>query len=67
MPDRNVTPEMPKTQAEWECHWAFYQLTLKERDYERIVNDRLRAELKELRIKTNPLESFSNALLGMKT
>jgi hypothetical protein len=27
--------EMPKTQAEWDAHMAFYQLAIKERDYER--------------------------------
>lgn len=25
-------PPMPKTQAEWELHWDFYQLTVKQRD-----------------------------------
>jgi predicted GTPase len=29
---RNTTPPMPATQEEWETHWAFYLLTVKQRD-----------------------------------
>ena len=25
-------PEMPTSQAEWEIHWGFYQITLQQRD-----------------------------------
>lgn len=27
-----TTPPMPASQAEWEAHWAFYKLTVAERD-----------------------------------
>lgn len=37
------------TPGEWACHQAFHQLTVNERDYERKVNDRLRAENEHLR------------------
>ena len=39
------TPSMPTTQAEWEAHWAFYQLAVKERDFERLCVNNLREEL----------------------
>jgi hypothetical protein len=29
---RNTTPPMPASQEEWEAHWAFYKLTVKQRD-----------------------------------
>ena len=48
MRDEQVPPR-PETDAEWAVHWAFYQLTVKERDYERTVNDQLRRELAGLR------------------
>lgn len=35
------TPPMPATEAEWVAHWAFYKLTVKERNYERDRYDRL--------------------------
>jgi hypothetical protein len=25
-------PDMPSSEAEWRCHWAFYRLTVKQRD-----------------------------------
>lgn len=25
-------PDMPETEAEWRAHWAFYRLTLAQRD-----------------------------------
>ena len=37
-----TTPPMPATQAEWEAHWAFYRLTVAQRD-------RAWAEVRELR------------------
>jgi hypothetical protein len=27
-----TTPPMPANQEEWEAHWAFYTLTVKQRD-----------------------------------
>lgn len=27
-----TTPPMPTSQDEWEIHWAFYQLTIAQRD-----------------------------------
>ena len=35
------TPEKPRTDAEWEAHWAFYKLAIEERDYERTRYDQL--------------------------
>lgn len=29
---RRPTPPMPTSQAEWECFWAFYELTVLQRD-----------------------------------
>ena len=28
----NDTPPMPQSQEEWEAHWAFYRLTVQQRD-----------------------------------
>lgn len=28
----HVIPPMPKSQEEWEAHWAFYRLTVMQRD-----------------------------------
>lgn len=49
----NKTPEMPQSQNEQECHWSFYELAIKERDFERVKCDRLEKENKELREELN--------------
>lgn len=42
-------PDMPKSQNEWETHWLFYRLVVKERDYERQLNTLLREEIESLK------------------
>ena len=42
---------MPTTQAEWEVHWAVYQLTLKQRDAAWREVKQLQAELDAVRSK----------------
>lgn len=41
-------PPRPQSDAEWKVHWAFYRLTVHERDAERRINERLRADIARL-------------------
>lgn len=52
---KNDTPSFPTSQGEWEAHWAFYQLAIKERDFERIKCDRIERELTAARAEAEAL------------
>lgn len=49
-------PEMPKSKEEWELHWKFYELAIKERDYERIARDRLQQQMDLLQSRITEIE-----------
>lgn len=58
---KSDTPSFPTSQGEWEAHWAFYQLAIKERDFERIKCDRIERELTAARTEIAHLEKRANA------
>lgn len=43
-----TTPPMPQSQQEWEAHWAFYQLTLLQRNQAWAEIESLKRTLDEL-------------------
>lgn len=45
----DTTPPMPTNPVEWETHWAFYKLTVMQRDHAWLEVERLTTENQRLR------------------